>query len=123
MTNHEIAAPAAFAFMPGGEFVSINAAMTAEGAAGTVYDGGTELLSAAISVTPGSHALVLSVWDDGDLGYDSAAFIDGIAMFTAPQGGCVPGATVLDPTPPETSVDSGPSGQSSSRCGDLRVLS
>jgi outer membrane protein OmpA-like peptidoglycan-associated protein len=115
MTNHEIAAPANFAFMPGGAFVSINAAaMTAEDAAGTVYDGGTELLSAAAAVTTGSHALVLSVWDDGDTGFDSAAFIDDIALFTAPQGGCLPGATPADTTAPDTAVDSGPSGQSSS---------
>ena len=67
MSNHQITAPDNFAFMPGGAFVSINSApMTAANAVGTIYGGGTQPLSASTAVTPGAHALVLSVWDDGD---------------------------------------------------------
>ena len=119
MTNHQITAPANFAFMPGGAFVSINSAtLTQAAGVGTVYDGGTQLLSAATPVTPGAHALVLSVWDDGDDKYDSAAFVDDVRIFQALPGGCVPGATAapVDSTAPVTAIDttpaatSGPSG-------------
>jgi outer membrane protein OmpA-like peptidoglycan-associated protein len=109
MTNHQITAPSNFAFMPGGAFVSINSAdMTSEAGAGTVLNGGTELLEAATPVTPGTHALVLSVWDDGDLGYDSAAFVDYIRVFTAGPEGCVAGASEADVTPPDTAIGSTP---------------
>lgn len=115
MTNHEIAAPDNFAFMPGNKFVSINsAAMSAENAAGTIYDGATELLSASKPVTPGAHSLVLSVWDDGDVNYDSAAFVDDIYIFNAAPGGCEEGAVAATPpadtTAPDTSLDTVPSG-------------
>jgi outer membrane protein OmpA-like peptidoglycan-associated protein len=111
MSNHDITAPDNFAFMPGHEFVSINSAtMSAQDAAGTIYDGGTQLLTAATPVAPGVHSLVLSVWDDGDKYYDSAAFIDDIAIFNTLPGGCTPGATaaVADDTAPETSIDALP---------------
>ena len=86
------AAPDNFAFMPGHQFVSINSAtMSAGASAGTVYDGATDLLTAATPVTPGVHSLVLSVWDDGDMNYDSAAFIDDIAIFNAIPGELHPG--------------------------------
>ena len=107
MAGHTITAPDNFAFMPGHQFVSINSAtMSAGAAAGTVYDGATDLLTAATPVTPGVHSLVLSVWDDGDMNYDSAAFIDDVAVFNAIPGGCTPGATSVTPdtTAPETTV-------------------
>ncbi len=107
MAGHTITAPDNFAFMPGHKFVSINSAtMSAGAAAGTVYDGATDLLTAATPVTPGVHSLVLSVWDDGDMNYDSAAFIDDIAIFNAIPGGCTPGATSVTPdtTAPETTI-------------------
>ena len=107
MAGHTITAPDNFAFMPGHQFVSINSAtMSAGAAAGTVYDGATDLLTAATPVTPGVHSLVLSVWDDGDMNYDSAAFIDDIAIFNAIPGGCTPGATSVTPdtTAPETTI-------------------
>jgi outer membrane protein OmpA-like peptidoglycan-associated protein len=115
MTDHQITAPSNFAFMPGGAFVSINtAAMTSEAAQGTVLNGGTELLSAATPITPGPHSVVLSVWDDGDVSYDSAAFVDDIRAFTTVPGGCGAGAVEADTTPPDTIIDSGPSALSSS---------
>jgi outer membrane protein OmpA-like peptidoglycan-associated protein len=111
MSSSQITAPANFAFMPGGAFVSINSAtMTAAAGAGTVYDGGTDLLTASAPVTGGAHSLVLSVWDDGDTSYDSAAFVDDVYLWNAPVGGCVAGATVApaDTTAPETSLTSTP---------------
>jgi outer membrane protein OmpA-like peptidoglycan-associated protein len=115
MSDHQVTAPANFAFMPGGGSVSINtAAMSAEAAHGTVLNGGTELLEAATPITPGTHSLVLSVWDDGDLSYDSAAFVDDIRVFTTVPGGCAPGAAEADTMPPDTTIDSGPSALSSS---------
>jgi outer membrane protein OmpA-like peptidoglycan-associated protein len=114
MTDHQITAPANFAFMPGGAFVSINtAAMSSEAAQGTVLNGGTELLSATTPITPGPHSVVLSVWDDGDVSYDSAAFVDDIRAFTTVPGGCGAGAVEADTTPPDTTIDSGPSALSS----------
>ena len=114
MTGNVIAAPDNFAFMPGGAFVSINSApMTGPDAEGTTYGGGTPL-SAATAVTPGAHALVLSVWDDGDNSHDSAAFVDDIRAFTASSGGCAEGAVAppADTTAPDTTITSDPGGSS-----------
>ena len=115
MTGDQISAPDNFAFMPGGAFVSINSApMTAENAAGTTYGGGTELLSAATPVSPGVHGLVLSVWDGGDTDYDSAVFVDDIAVFTVAPGTCVEGAVAPPPdtAAPDTTISSDPGSSS-----------
>ena len=117
MSNHQITAPDNFAFMPGGAFVSINSApMTAANAVGTVYGGGTQPLSASTAVTPGAHSLVLSVWDDGDTSYDSAAFVDDIRAFTAGPGGCAEGSVVtpVDNVPPDTTITADPGAGSGS---------
>ena len=78
----EIEAPDNFAFDPNGNPITINAAgvtsMTAENAAGTTYDGATPLLTAATPVTPGTHILYLSIFDQGDDIFDSAVFIDNL---------------------------------------------
>ncbi|MCA1678012.1 MAG: choice-of-anchor L domain-containing protein, partial [Actinobacteria bacterium] len=77
-----ISAPNNFAFDSAGNVVSINSsgptAMTAANAAGTTYDGATVLLKASTAVTPGSHTLYLSIFDQGDNIYDSAAFVDNV---------------------------------------------
>ena len=93
-----ISAPDNFAFDPSGDVISINStgntAMTAAAAAGTTYDGATPLLSASTQITPGAHSLYLSIFDQGDQNYDSAAFVDNlvIGFVPDPATNCVPGA-------------------------------
>jgi hypothetical protein len=93
-----ISAPHNFAFDPQGHVISINStgatSMSAGNAAGTTYDGATQLLQAATQVSPGTHSLYLSIFDQGDRNYDSATMIDNIVIGTVPNPGeaCQPGA-------------------------------
>jgi hypothetical protein len=91
-----ISAPNNFAFDPQGKVISINstgeAAMSAANAASTTYDGATALLQASKTVTPGSHSLFLSIFDQGDEDYDSAVMVDrfagrGRGPTRSPRGG------------------------------------
>lgn len=54
--------------------------MTAANARGTTYGGATRILRASPPITPGVHSLFLSIFDQGDRGYDSAAFIDNLTI-------------------------------------------
>lgn len=93
----QAAAPDNFAFDATGNPTSVNtASMSAEGAAGTVYDGGTAPLRAATPVTPGDHAVFLSIFDRGDAVYDSAAFVDHVRAVAVPAGTCRAGASVAE---------------------------
>ncbi len=93
-----ITAPHNFAFDTLGHVVSINSsgplAMSPANAAGTTYDGATPLLSASTQITPGAHTLYLSIFDQGDQIYDSAAFVDNVVVgfVPNPEVNCVPGA-------------------------------
>jgi hypothetical protein len=93
-----IQAPGNFAFDPSGDVISVNSSgntsMTAGNAAGTTYDGATPLLSASKQVTPGNHALYLSIFDQGDQVLDSAAFLDNlrVGFVPDPEVNCRPGA-------------------------------
>ena len=69
--------------------------MTAANATGTTYDGATPLLGASTPITPGTHSLYLSIFDQGDDIYDSAAFLDNLVLGTTAAGSCKAGATVL----------------------------
>ncbi len=79
-----ISAPRDFARDPKGNIISINATgpatMTAANANGTTYGGATPILRASTPITPGVHSLFLSIFDQGDRGYDSAAFIDNLTI-------------------------------------------
>ena len=55
---------------------------------GTTYDAGTQLITTKVPVTPGAHAVYLSVFDAGDAIYDSAAFIDNIQFNAEPPSTC-----------------------------------
>lgn len=78
--NPEIKAPANFATTRDGKLISINStgvARVSRGAAkGTTYDAATGKLRASTRVKPGQHLLYISLFDQGDRQYDSAAFID-----------------------------------------------
>ena len=79
-----IAAPHDFAQDPSGNIISINATgpatMTAANARGTAYGGATPVLRAATPITRGRHSLFLSIFDQGDRQFDSAAFIDNLTI-------------------------------------------
>lgn len=110
--NNAISAPDNFAFDAAGEVVSINSTgvggMTAANGAGTAFDGAggtdgdlnggaTVRLSASTQVTPGSHSVYFSIFDQGDYIYDSAVFLDNLVVgFTPdPDVDCAPGAEVV----------------------------
>ena len=75
-----IEAPDNFATTRDGKLISINStgvARVSRGAAkGTTYDAATGKLRASTPVKPGTHLLYISLFDQGDRQYDSAAFID-----------------------------------------------
>lgn len=97
-SGSQIIAPDNFAFDPEGNPVSINSSgatsMNLLNAGGTTYDGGTTLLEAATPVTEGSHTVYLSIFDQGDMAYDSAAFVDNLRLESVdiPSRDCEPGA-------------------------------
>jgi hypothetical protein len=98
--NNAVVAPKNFAFDSEGKVISINTAgFSADEATGTTYDGATSKLRASTQITPGAHALYLSVFDQGDSVYDSAALIDAVTLEDAPGDACRKGTTV-DTTPP-----------------------
>jgi uncharacterized repeat protein (TIGR01451 family) len=100
-----ISAPDNFAFDPLGDPVTINStgatSMTPENAVGTTYDGATTLLSASRffesgdlnGALPGTISLYLSIFDQGDPVYDSAAFVDNVRVgIVNSEGECIGGA-------------------------------
>jgi len=125
-----IVAPRNFAFDPDGNPISINAAgatsMQAAFAQGTTYDGATPALTAATPITPGRHALYLSIFDQGDRIYDSAVLLDNLRFGRVAdvEHDCRPGADVarayvalgdsyssgfgVSPYEPGTNGDAGP---------------
>lgn len=61
---------------------------TAPAAEGTTYNGGSPLLTAKFRVTPGRHQIYISVLDQGDPNYDSAAFVDNLRFSNELPGTC-----------------------------------
>jgi hypothetical protein len=104
-----INAPNNFAFDEQGNPISINStgstSVSAEAASGTTYDGATQLLQARTPITAGAHSLYLSIFDQGDSSYDSAAFVDNVALSQVPPENCTTGAQ-----PPGGGNGGGPSG-------------
>lgn len=111
--NSEIVAPNNFAFDQNGDPITINTsgvtAMNAANAEGTIYDGATPVLTAGHLVTPGPHSLFLSIFDQGDQTYDSAVFLDHLALaFAATPDDCPEGTVVRSfnlELAPETAVN------------------
>ena len=87
-----ITAPDNFAFDSSGAEISVNSStgVSAENAAGTTYDGATPVLRAVTPVTPGPHAVFLSIFDQQDAIFDSAAFVDDLRSFATSE--CTEGA-------------------------------
>ncbi len=67
-------------FATDGDAVGIDSSgpysVSAERSTGTTYDAATDLIGARTRVTPGAHSIYLSIFDQGDPVYDSAAFVD-----------------------------------------------
>ena len=112
-------APGNFAFDASGQPLSVNSTgllgMSVAGAAGTGFastgssvGGGTALLSAHASITPGSHAVYFSIFDQGDHSLDTGALIDNLSTSFVP-GGCSSGAVVPLPPPSAPVITSQPS--------------
>jgi hypothetical protein len=112
-----LSAPDNFAFDAAGNPISVNAVgpagVTPDDAAGSTYDAATPLLTASTPVTPGPHALYLSITDVGDPSYDSAVVLDDLHSHDVanPVSGCAPGAKPAAPdiaiTPVATTNNAG----------------
>ena len=106
-----ITAPNNFAFDEAGSEISINSvgetAVAPYRAIATTYDSATRIARASAPLTPADQAaghvdLFLTIFDQGDGIYDSAAFVDNLVVDN--RSSCAPGAHVLDPTDPQTSA-------------------
>ena len=103
-----IVAPNNFAFDEDANVISVNTSgFSADNSSGTTYDGATALLQAVTPITPGDHAVFLSIFDQGDNIFDSTVFVDRFRLRNVPPDSCNPGATD-DFDPPDTTIDSGP---------------
>jgi hypothetical protein len=95
-----VSAPDNFAFDPLQRPITINSigptAVSPARASGTTYDAATPRLRASVPVTPGRHSVYITILDQGDRIYDSAAFIDRLTIDRLNP--CTPGA-VLDVNP------------------------
>jgi hypothetical protein len=95
-----VSAPDNFAFDPQRRPITINSigptAVSPARATGTTYDAATPRLRASVPVTPGRHSVYLTILDQGDRIYDSAAFVDRLTVDRLNP--CTPGA-VLDVNP------------------------
>jgi hypothetical protein len=89
--NQKILAPLDFAAGYGDQ-VSVDTVgptiVAAANSAGTTYDAATTTLTAKVVVTPGVHAVYLSIFDAGDHIYDSAVFLDALRFTTEPAESC-----------------------------------
>ena len=106
-------APRNFAFDSGGRPVSVNtAAFSDTESAGTTYDGATPRLRASTPISPGRHAVYLSIFDQGDGILDSAVFLDAMRLSDSPGDACATGAS-SDVAGPAVSLASPANGSSS----------
>ena len=80
--RHHLGLENDFALDPDGHPVTINSTgqsrMSAADAAGTPYGGATAPLRAKTVVTPGTHTVYLSIFDQGDTALDSVVFADAL---------------------------------------------
>ena len=100
-----VTAPNNFAFDPTGAVVSINStgatSVSPPNSVGTTYDAGTGVLRASTPASPGNHSLYVSIFDQGDGIYDSAVFVDRLAVTKTAASACKPGAATATPTTPK----------------------
>jgi hypothetical protein len=104
-SGSEILKPGDFATNAGGKPVSVNGvgptAVTEAEAAGTTYDAATGRVTTKTTITPGSHSIYLSIFDQGDAIYDSAVLLDRLAFLNEDPSTCKPPEVpVIVPPPP-----------------------
>ena len=96
VSGNEISAPNNFAFDHTGGVVSVNSAFFDPATVvidnGTGYDGSTGVLEVRTPITPGPHAIFLSIFDANDEILDSGAFIGGLTALAVPADECEAGA-------------------------------
>ena len=113
-SNDVISHTGDFATTPAGEPVSVDgvggAAMTAEDAAGTTFDGATGRVTTKNPITPGAHNIYLSVFDQGDEIFDSVVLLDRLAFLNESPATCKPPEVpaIVPPPPPPPSPLPGP---------------
>lgn len=131
VSGNDIEAPRNFAFDTEGGEVAVNSSFFDESRVitegGWEYDGSTQLLTARAPITPGAHALFLSIFDAGDTLYDSGVLVD--RLRTSNQT-CAPGAgaspVAVDDaktTAEDTAVDINVLGNDSDADGDTLSVS
>jgi hypothetical protein len=84
--DSSILAPKNFAFDSDGKPISVNTAgptsFSQQEAVGNTYDEATPILNAVTPITQGAHSLYLSIFDQGDNGFDSAVMLDNLRLGT-----------------------------------------
>jgi hypothetical protein len=89
-------APHDFAFRTNGQATNIrttgDTSASASNATDTRFDGATPLLRVSTPAAPGDHSLYITILDQGDSAYDSAAFLDRLVAQRTRQGECRVGA-------------------------------
>jgi hypothetical protein len=107
-----ITAPNNFAYDVAGNPITIDAvgetAVAPYRAIATTYDSATRIARASAPLNAGDQGaghvdLFLSIFDQGDGIYDSAAFMDNLVVDS--RANCEQGAQILDPTDPDTAVE------------------
>jgi hypothetical protein len=104
-----LSAPNDFATDTSGEGVTINGvgpvAVSATESNGTTYDAATGLITTKTPISAGPHTVYLTILDQGDQIYDSAAFVDNLRFINESSSTCRPPFVAATPAPP-----SGPTG-------------
>jgi hypothetical protein len=99
-----VSAPNDFATDTSEEGVTVNGvgpvAVSPEESAGTIYDAATGLVTTKTPITPGAHTVFLSIFDQKDHIYDSAAFVDNLRFGSEDPSTCRPPFVADVPPPP-----------------------
>jgi hypothetical protein len=101
-----VQAPNDFATRTSQEGVTVNGvgpvAVTPVESSETTYDAATGLVTTKTPITSGPHSVFLSIFDQGDHEYDSAAFVDNLRFIDEAPATCRPPevAAIVPPPPP-----------------------
>jgi hypothetical protein len=93
-SDSAVSAPADFATDTSEEGVTVNGvgpvAVSPDESTGTTYDAATGLVTTKTPITPGAHSVFLSILDQGDQIYDSAALVDNLRFINESAATCRP---------------------------------
>jgi hypothetical protein len=99
-----VSAPNDFATRTGEAGVNVNGvgpvAVSAAEASDTTYDAATGLVTTKTPITAGPHTIFLSIFDQADHIYDSAAFVDNLRFITESPDTCKPPFVATTAPPP-----------------------